>query len=359
MQSAVGLKVPKNLGEKIISLAHKLEIVNKTLFIKSQSDHLLIPLIRQPNENELSQLKDIAPQLMLDKNDEVFVEKRPAEETLDHALKRQLPPNLHSSIPHSFDIVGDIAVIEIPSALNNNRYKDVIGQAILRTHKHIKSVHAKAGAINGVYRIRDLTYIAGENRTQTIYNEYNCKYHVDLAKAYFSPRLSQEHHRIATLVNGNEVVADLFAGVGPFAVPIGKLCPKTRVYAVDINPDAVELLKLNVKINHIENQVYPLLGDARELANSKLRGIADRVIMNLPETAIDFIDAACQTLKPAGGLIHFYGFTRKPDTIDNLKTRLTSAIEQQHRKITAFNFIKNVRETAPYEQQIVIDTQIH
>jgi tRNA (guanine37-N1)-methyltransferase len=354
MLNAVCLKTSKSLGEKVISLAHKLELVNKTLFIKSQHDHLWIPLIRQPNQDELLQLTDVAPQLVVDAED--FVEKRPAVESLDNVLKRQLPPNLHSSIPHSFDVVGDIAVIEISSELTT--YKETIGQAILKTHKNIKSVHAKAGAISGVYRVRDLTHIAGENRTQTIYNEYSCQYHIDLAKAYFSPRLSQEHHRVASLVGAGEVVADLFAGVGPFAIPIGKLCPTAKVYAADINPDAVELLKINAKTNKVEKQIYPLLGDARELANGKLQGVADRVIMNLPETAIDFIDVACKTLKSTGGLIHFYGFIRKPDTIDDLKARFTCVVEQQGRRVVTFHCIKSVRETAPYEQQIVLDAQI-
>jgi len=288
--------------------------------------------------------------------DAFFVQKRPAIETLAQVLERQLPLNLHSSIPHALDIVGDVAIIEIPPELDS--YRAVIGQAILQTHKNIKCVHAKASAISGVYRVRDLSFIAGENRTQTVYNEYGCQYNVDLAKAYFSPRLSQEHHRVALLVGAGEVVVDLFAGVGPFVVPIGKLCPAAKVYAIDINPDAVDLLKINVKNNKVENQVFPLLGDARELVNNQLRRVADRVIMNLPETAIDFVDVACQALKSAGGVVHFYGFVRKPDTIEDLKTRFTCIVEQQGRHIVAFQGVKCVRETAPYEQQVVLDVQI-
>ena len=91
-----------------------------------------------------------------------------------------------------------------------------------------------------------------------------------------------------------ETVVDLFAGVGPFSVLIGKRNPNSKVYAVDLNPDAVELLKVNVRVNKVENRVFPILADAREIAATKLKGVADRVIMNLPETAIDFVDAACQ-----------------------------------------------------------------
>ena len=47
---AICLKVPKSLGEKVITLAHKLELVNKALLIQRQNDQLWIPLIRPPTE---------------------------------------------------------------------------------------------------------------------------------------------------------------------------------------------------------------------------------------------------------------------------------------------------------------------
>jgi tRNA (guanine37-N1)-methyltransferase len=354
MPSSVCLKVPKSLGEKAISLAHKLELVNKALIIKRQDEALWIPLVRQPSQEELIMLKEAAASIELTAED--FSIKQHTELTLTQALEFQLPPELHSSIQHSLDIVGDIAIIEIPESLKI--YANVIGQAVLKTHKNIKAVHAKAGKVSGVYRIRDLTYIAGENRMRTVYHENSCQYHVDVAKAYFSPRLSHEHQRVAELVKSGEVVADLFAGVGPFTVLIGKLCPKAMVYAVDINPDAVELLKINTRVNRVESRVYPLLGGARELAKGELQGVADRVIMNLPETAIDFVDAACQALKSSGGVVHFYGFVRKPDTIEELKLRFSSAVENANRKVSSFIYAKSVRETAPFEAQVVLDAKV-
>ena len=76
---------------------------------------------------------------------------------------------------------------------------------------------------------------------------------------------------------------------------------------------------MNVRVNRVENHVFPILADAREIAATKLKGAADRVIMNLPETAIDFVDAACNAIKPEGGVVHFYGFVRSPDSIENLE----------------------------------------
>ena len=139
---------------------------------------------------------------------------------------------------------------------------------------------------------------------------------------------------------------------------IGKRNPKVKVYAVDLNPDAVELLNVNVRVNRVENNVYPILADAWEIATTKLKGSADRVIMNLPETAIDFVDAACNAIKPKGGVAHFYGFVRSPNTIEDLKQRFLRLVEEDGRKVEAFLYAKSIRETAPFESQVVLDAKI-
>ena len=348
------IKVPKNQGEKTIALVTKLGLADKSLVIQRETDSLIIPLIREPVGIELATLKSQIPKFSV--YTAVFSEKQLPPETLTQALQDKLPPELLAIVPQAFDIIGDIVVIDIPPKLR--AYQNTIGEAILQTQKNVKTVLAKAGDISGIFRVRDYDFIAGEHKTQTVHREFGCVYNVDIAKAYFSPRLSHEHERVAALVQAGEVVADLFAGVGPFSVLIGKRCPEAEVYAVDLNPDAVELLKLNVRVNRVDNRVFPICGDAREIAKGKLKGTADRVIMNLPETAIDFVDAACNVIKPAGGVVHFYGFVRQPDTIENLKQRFTEKVEQKGRKVEGFLYAKSIRETAPFESQIVLDAVI-
>ena len=353
-KSTLSVKVPKKQGEIAIALAFKLGLIDKSLEIQRDPDHLYIPLLRQPDPNELKTLKSEAPKMDLSTN--VFAEKLPTAQSLLQVLESNLSQHLLAKVPQALDIIGDIAVIEIPADLKP--YENLIGEAVLKTHKNIRTVLAKAGAISGTYRVREFTFIAGEHKTQTVHREFGCQYHVDVAKAYFSPRLSHEHERVAALVQSGEFVVDLFAGVGPFSVLIAKKNPNVWIYAIDLNPDAVELLKVNARINRVENRVFPVLGDARQIAATKLKGMADRVIMNLPETAIEFVDAACQAIKPEGGIIHFYAFVRSPDSIEELKVRFAESVQRTGRKVEAFLCARSIRETAPFESQIVLDVKI-
>jgi tRNA (guanine37-N1)-methyltransferase len=348
------LKVKKIHGEKALVIAKKLGISNRELEIQRNAQHICLPLIRQPDENELAKLKEQLPDFKL--TTRVFTKKRQKKITFDQILEKKLPPHLRAILPHALDVIGDIAIIEIPPELKT--YERLIGEAILAAHKNVHTVLAKVGAVSGTYRLREFEIIAGEKKTTTVHKEYGCQYRVDVAKAYFSPRLSHEHKRVASLVQKGETVVDLFAGVGPFSVLIAKNNADIKVYSVDINPEAIGYLKKNIRLNQVESRVIPLLGDARQVIEDRLSGVADRVIMNLPEKANEFIDVACRAVKPSGGVIHYYAFSRLPDTLEDAQQRFSEAVEKTGRTLDVFLTAKTIRETAPYEWQIVLDAKI-
>lgn len=354
MPEATCLNVPKKLGEQAIRLVGELEIFNRELKIQQIEDRLCIPLTNEPLPAILKKIENNLPEFEISIHN--FPERKKRHFMPLDFLADKLPPNLLASVPRAIDFVGDIAIVEIPPELTD--HKKIIGEAILKAHKQTSTVLAKSGAVEGVYRIRDFEVIAGIKKTVTVYREYGCMYHVDVAKAYFSPRLSTEHNRVASQVKDGETVVDLFAGVGPFAIPIAKKHENVRVYAVDVNPDAIALLKRNIAVNRAEKQVVPLFGDARQVVREQLSGKADRVIMNLPETALEFVDVACEALKLDGGIIHYYGFVKASNPLETAKVRLTEAVSQNNRQIKNFLLAKTVREVAPYTWQVVVDAQI-
>jgi tRNA (guanine37-N1)-methyltransferase len=353
-RESICFKVPKILGDKAIALAGKLGLRDLELEIQRNGGNLWIPLVRQPTELESAQLNQLGREPRLEIR--IFQERKRQEKTLADVLEKMLPPHLIASLPRALDIVGDIAIVEVPPELEPHEKQ--VGAAILKIHRNVRTVLAKAGAVSGTYRLREFEVIAGEPRTRTIHREFGCQYSVDVAKAYFSPRLSHEHQRVASLIKKGETVVDLFAGVGPFSVLVAKNNDTVKVFALDINPEAFELLKKNILLNRVQNRVIPLLGDARQIVHDKLAGVADRVIMNLPESASEFVDVASEAIKPAGGVIHFYGFIRHPDSEDAMKLRLAEAVERAGRNVDRFLLSKTVRETAPYQSQVVLDARV-
>ena len=354
MPEAACLKVPKNLGETAIRIVRELDLFNGKLKVQQVDDCLCIPLTDDPSPAVLSEFEKKLPNYEISVHD--FAEREKRHFVPLDFLADKLPPNLLDMVPRAIDFVGDIAIVEIPPELSS--YKKEIGEALLKAHKQTCTVLAKSGAVEGVYRLRDFEVIAGAKKTVTVYREYGCVYYVDVAKAYFSPRLSTEHNRVASTVKTGETVVDLFAGVGPFAIPVAKKHKNVRVYAVDVNPDAVTLLKRNVAVNRAEKQVVPILGDARQVVKEQLSGKADHVIMNLPETALEFVDVACEALKPEGGILHYYGFEKDSDPLETATARLTEAVKQNNRQVKNILLAKTVREVAPYSWQVVVDAEI-
>jgi tRNA (guanine37-N1)-methyltransferase len=355
LKTSLCIQVDTSFGEITIKTLKKMELINTKLKIKSYRNSLFIPIKRQLDSNELETLKSKTINFQF--TNENFIPKKQHKKKIEELLADKIPNHLLKKIPRSLDIIGDIAIIEIPIELK--KYHKIIGEAILTTNKNIKVILSKSSQIKSLYRIRNYDFISGEKRTNTIHLEYGCKYFLDITKVYFSPRLSQEHNRVASLVESEEVIVDLFAGVGPFSIPIAKKNPESKIFSIDINPSAIEFLKKNIRINKVNNKIIPYSGDARSIVNAHLSGIADRVIMNLPERAVEFIDVACRALKSSGGILHYYEFIQQPDTIEKAQLRLTNLIKQSNRTIERFLFIKNIRETAPYQHQVVFDIKIN
>jgi len=352
-EEAYSLKVPKRLGEEAIRLASKLGLLNKDLKVESEGEYLHIPLSRKPSfETEEIREKLSEYEILLRKFSKRYKAPRKAFEV----AAEKLPPHLLASFPRSIDIIGEVAIIEVPPELEG--HKGTVGEAILQTHKHVRIVLAKMSPVRGTKRLREYEVIAGSGKTETIHREHGCIYYLDVMKVYFSPRLSFEHKRIASQVKENETVVDMFAGVGPFSILIAKIRKEVKVYAIDVNPDAVRYLERNVIVNGVLGRVVPILGDARRIIRKKLQGIADRVIMNLPEKALEYIDAACEAIKPEGGILHYYSFAEGLNPIKKAEKELMEGVMKMGRRVDHVVSARKVREVAPGKWQVVIDARI-
>jgi tRNA (guanine37-N1)-methyltransferase len=277
---------------------------------------------------------------------------------LRQTLSAILSPEDLRKVYSSYDIAGDIAVFRLPCASSVNT--EIIAKEIMNVHRNVKTVLFQSSPVAGDLRLRRLTYVSGENKTATIHREFGCLFAVDLSTCYFSPRLSHERMRIARLVEPGETLVNMFAGVGCFSIIAAKHSDAAKVFSIDVNLEAVRFMKENIGLNRVYNKVTPLMGDSKEIVSNRLQHRADRVLMPLPEKALEYLPSAVSTLKKSGGWIHYYGFEHAPKTespIEMVKLKIAEALDALG---VAFEppFIRVVRSTGPNWFQLVADVHV-
>jgi tRNA (guanine37-N1)-methyltransferase len=261
-------------------------------------------------------------------------------------------------IYNSFDVVGGIAIIRLPCTSPVNA--QTAANAIMSRHRNVKTVLLQASPVEGDLRLRRLTHVAGENKTSTVHREFGCLFSVDAAKCYFSPRLSHERIRIARLVDPGETIVNMFAGVGCFSIVIAKHAKHAKVFSIDINPVAVQFMQENIRLNRVYGKVIPLLGDSKELVNSRLQRVGDRVLMPLPEKALEYLPHAVAALKASGGWIHYYGLEHAKKNESPAEKAKSKVVEALAALCLDFKvpFVRVVRSTGPNWFQLAVDVHI-
>ncbi|MEI6292452.1 MAG: class I SAM-dependent methyltransferase family protein [Methanomicrobiales archaeon] len=254
------LQVPKKKGEETRQQLIANGLLDTSLKPFTEGDTIFFPLAR-PGEGGL-------------------------QASFEAHEKRLLPVARH-------ELIGGIAVLQ-----ESDR---AAAEALLASRPGIHTVLSTTSDVQGEYRTREFEVLAGVHTTRTLIIEYGHRFTVDLSEAYFSPRLATERQRVLQQMTKGEAVLDMFAGVGPFAISLSKSAG--FVVSSDINPAAVIMMKENCLDNHCTN-VMPVLADSGRLSRI-LPWKFNRVVMNLPLLAPQFLDEAFRLCLP-GGTIHCY-----------------------------------------------------
>ncbi|MCK4496881.1 MAG: class I SAM-dependent methyltransferase family protein [Candidatus Aenigmarchaeota archaeon] len=242
----------------------------------------------------------------------------------------------------AFDIIGDVAIVEIEGGENEKG----IAKLIVKNHPHIKTVLRKMGGREGKYRVRKFKKILGKE-TETEHKEHGCRFRMDVAKVYFSPREATERQRIAEQVKRGESVMVMFAGIGSFPVIVAKKNPKVgQIYGIEINPHAFKYMVENVRINKVGHKVMPVLGDVKKVAKD-YSGLCDRVVMPLPKEGYRYLPEAFQCLKKKG-TIHFYYYEHERDLFTKALETVRKTSEKMNKRVK----IINKRKVLPYGPRV-------
>jgi tRNA (guanine37-N1)-methyltransferase len=259
----------------------------------------------------------------------------------------------------SYERVGDIVVVDEDDPLRARRLTDAIVDSALPA----TAVLNRASKIKGETRVRDWELLAG-NTTETIHREYGCAFAVDLDAVYFSPRLATERHRVVEQVAADEHVFDMFAGVGPFVIPAATR--GAECVGVDINDLAIEYLRANAARNDVSEAVTAHCGDVRTFVEAgpdadaatdhpRYDGWADRIVMNLPHSADEFLETAV-ALAGDACTIHYYDIQPESDPFGPGEAAIRAVAEPEYS--VSVETRHTVRSYAPHEQNVVLDVAL-
>jgi tRNA (guanine37-N1)-methyltransferase len=234
-----------------------------------------------------------------------------------------------------YDQIGDIVIAgEDVSDKNAKEFLKI---------PNTKVVLRKVGIHHGEFRTQDLEFVAGEKRKETLYKENGVQMKLDVEKCYFSPRLSTERMRVASLVKDKEKVLVLFSGVGPYPLVIAKHSNPLLIVGVEKNKIAHEYAVYNCrKVAKI--QLFNV--DAKDFGSKEK---FDRILMPLPKSAEDFLGVALKLVK-RNGTIHFYDFLEERDIPEK-------ALEKIRKKVKKFEVLRVVKcgKYAPGKYRICVD----
>lgn len=256
------------------------------------------------------------------------------------------PADEKARAPRAFDQMGDIVVLKVPDALWSRRHE--LGDAVLRFLPAARAVFHDHG-VTGAFRTRRLEPLAGDANPETTVVENGVRLRVDVSRAYFSPRLGDERARIVGLTRPGERAIDLFGGVAPLGVQLARA--GVEAVSIDLNPAAVELARLNAALNKVDIEVHQ--GDAREVA-ARLEP-ADRVVMNLPHGARDFLDVATHVCRP-GGVVHYHEILMD-EAVEARRRELVAEFDALGRAARVGN-VRHVRAYSPVEGHYAFDIRL-
>lgn len=343
------------LNHKIIDFDYKIKVENGFghIPIKEGTDEdVLSKVMEECKEEIIKQNENYTIEIMDLSQDEDLETVKRFPRSITELLKDKLTEEEIEELKKSFDIIGDVVIVEIPEDLE--AHKKEIGQATLQFTKR-KTVYMKKSAVKGVTRVRELELIAGEDNPITIHKEHGTRLKLDVKNVYFSPRLATERKRVQEATQDGEEILDMFAGIGPFPIVIAHE-KNVNITAVDINEYAIKYLNENIKLNKLAPNAHitAICGDTNEVALNELKDKKfDRLIMNLPGLAPEFLDLAVSLCKD-GGVIHYYEFS---DGFSQGIERAQIACEKQNKEVEILN-TRKVKSSSPGMWHIAIDCKV-
>ncbi|XP_075040748.1 tRNA wybutosine-synthesizing protein 2 homolog isoform X1 [Mixophyes fleayi] len=288
--------------------------------------------------------------------------------------------NLERDLPHSWQQHGDLVVLS-EDCFCDHVWKQLGDELWVNVACSLRAKRlAKQGRVlDDGMRSPNVTLLLGDNGWVE-HVDNGIRYAFDVTKCMFSAGNIVEKQRLATLCCSNEIVVDLYAGIGYFTLPFLVHAGASFVHACEWNVHAIKALQKNLELNKVTHKCQIHEGDNRQLL---LHDLADRVNLGLIPTSEPSYHVACKVLKKNyGGVLHIHNnvdcFPEKHRVLDkneaaydpgswrrmtwrkwaeSVENKIRTLLEQVHGTPWQTNILRvvKVKSYAPHVDHVVLD----
>ena len=271
---------------------------------------------------------------------------------------------LLNQIPSRWEKLGDMLLIP-ENSFNSDTWKEilpildkeiwkifcqVLGVSKIGRQKKIRS---------GPMRKSQVELLFGESGV-VCHKENSIIFEFDTTKVMFSSGNVSERIRISNFDCLDEIVLDLYAGIGYYTLPLLVHANVKLLYACEMNPDSIYFLKKNLIHNGVSEKCVINEGNNSSiLSNPNIIGEVNRVMLGLLPSSRDGWGLAIQALNPKGGILHLHG-----NCVSKEEKKWAKEVLEELKKISDklnrnFRFklehIEKVKSYAPKINHVVLD----
>ncbi|XP_024992862.1 tRNA wybutosine-synthesizing protein 2/3/4 isoform X2 [Cynara cardunculus var. scolymus] len=270
--------------------------------------------------------------------------------------RHNLPSDLLEQLPARWERLGDIVVLPMTSFKDS--IWDSLGNELWSTVAESLGARrlARQGRISATgTRDSGLEILVGDDGWVD-HRENGVLYSFDATKCMFSWGNLSEKRRMGELDCKDEVIVDLFAGIGYFTLPFLVKANAKMVYACEWNPHAIEALRRNLEANSVADRCVVLEGDNRVMAP---KGVADRVNLGLLPSSEGSWEIAVRALRSNGGMMHVHGNVKDKEE-ESWTKQVSKSIKEISRSEgydwdVSIEHVERVKWYAPHIRHLVVD----
>lgn len=276
---------------------------------------------------------------------------------ISRGLENEKIDDLLDDIPKRWEKFDDIALIPNTS-FRDEQWKSIINDEFWTKVCQSLSIErlARSGEIVGEKRESTVEMLVGNN-DWVIRKENGIKYGYHITQCMFSSGNINERRRMGEIVTENEIVVDLFCGIGYYTLPILVKNNVKHVYSCEWNINAIKALRFNLDNNNVKSKCTILEGDNRATTD-ELKNKADRVLLGLLPTAQESYNVALRCLKEEGGVLHIHGLAPS----NNHQLFISETTEKLLKISLNYKIINckinKIKSYAPHWDHLVLDIEI-